>query len=1025
MRRLWLIAAVVFGCTPDLHERCDDGQACPNGFYCDGVWCFPDGVGPVLGDDVGPRVDATIDQGRDASPPDMRADMAGDMLPGDMLPGDMLPGDMLPGDMLPGDSGRDRGMMDPLVIGDVRPTDSIVSSLAGPARDTIRVALRNANAVAFAVTADGESPCTFGDPVDVSDGTLVIPAARWAAFAPDGQFHVCVRRGMGREHRLGPFTVDDVPPRLAALQRIPDRDLGVRFVLTADEPLTEARVFTDPTCRADALEARFDGEGREVEVDVLDRVPDVLGVELTDVIGNPRACFPIRIYTLDCHDGGPFASGDDGVERGEVTLLERSCGQIRPDGPQLVGDCVACTLFLGAELPDGAIGYDHVRVRQRRGNFSGPHPFPIVPGALVQTTIDDVARVNDRQIAFVSSVGVTTWTRAADRWQHRARGVALDGPVVTAADLSGNGTTSIVVGNYEQPGDVRRLGPDLVAVGQPHEEGDRLVDLLRFNPTGRNGDRVIALDTEGRLLQYTQNGNGFDAVALARDVGLVAPLPVGDGQGVALWGNFGDLTAIGVLLDGAPVLHTLLETRPNCLATGDWDNDGQADIIACVDGGLEIFALDPDGAPAPLRNTALRGLSGAPLVDAVVGYADFDTRADALVVDAAGRLILVTNQDGAPTRFIDLPFLHPRLRDLQPPPQGFAGPAPLDIGILHPSAPRMGRLVAFNGADHTPRIHRLRVDGDEQLVGLGDVDGDHIDDALLFSPNRQRFRVLAGGPDGPGESLMLQPGGRTNGAAAVTLADVNGDGMADVVAHHQGELSLWRGGQGRNLPQYSELRVLDGAIRLRRADWIADGFDEVLLGAGQTLQHLGLAPIMDGMGFISHGLGGFEDLVDFTVADVEPDPGLELTLVTREAGDADLLVRRFTLDQFADAPELRGAELLAAETVHLSTAALAGAPRLLRRIDYGDQAEVVLGDDDSTYLGPIRDVTAGDLDGDGQTELVLLHGGDAPGLQYVMRAADGVVVDGAFDPEVEGSQVFIGDIDGDGRREIVVVERGE
>lgn len=987
-----LIGSLLLGCSPELHQRCDDGAACPNGFYCDGVWCFPDGIGPGPGagdDEVGPRPDARSD----GAPADQGADGAFDALPDVAV--------------------DDRGVGLPLALGATEPADGIVSRLV-PGRDQVRISLENAETVQWALAADAEAECAaFTGATPLEAGALVIPGEAWADFAPDRAFHVCIRRGpMTRVLRAGPFTVDEVPARLRSFERQRD-DAGVRYLLEASEPLSGVQVFNHPRCEARPVEVQVDlpaGRAQTVAGEPLAS----LGIVLIDAIGNPRPCFEVRLHTLSCHDGAAYTSGNDGIDRGAVTTLASSC----PDAIQAVdgelrGACTRCTILLEGERADGVISYDHAELHARRALFAVPRPMTPRPGEITVGALTDAARINQTSFALAQPTSFATWGPVGVR--HSDEGLAA--PLVVAADVNGDGQPALIVGNHSAPGDVRIVGPDLGAIGQAIR-GVQLQRLIRFNPAGMRGDRLLGLTVEGQLIRFTAAGNTFELDHLLEGVSFLAPLPMGGGrQGATFIARANGLDTLYVLLEGEPVPHTLLDRRPRCLTSGDWTRDGATDVIMCEGRGLWIFPLDAQGAPLPANTFERPNLSDSPVVDAVIGRADFDDAADALIVDEAGRLILVTNHPTLPPRVLDVPFRHPRLRS-------FAAPdAPLDVGLLHPDAAWLLRLRAVDAPEATPQRFTLRLAADEQVRGIGDLNGDESDDVVILSPGLAQVRVLLGGALRPlTRPLALLPEAPA-AATAAALGDLTGDGLPDLVAFADQTLSYWYGRRAPPFARFSTRYATNRPIALEAADWRVNGRDDLLVKDGDLLTRFELFSVLGEPSLESQQQQSIPGLIDFEVAELDPTPERELFLRATEAGDDDPLALVLPFAAFGMPLDRVGGIALNQTLVAIQTLTLAGEPHLVFLSGDGVEVDVTLDLDDAVASGAFRGLTTGDLDGDGQTDLLVQLGEPAPGLQRIVRTVDGEFRLGAIEAIPAVDQLFTGDFDGDGWRDVLVIER--
>lgn len=118
---------------------------------------------------------------------------------------------------------------------------------------------------------------------------------------------------------------------------------------------------------------------------------------------------------------------------------------------------------------------------------------------------------------------------------------------------------------------------------------------------------------------------------------------------------------------------------------------------------------------------------------------------------------------------------------------------------------------------------------------FGDVTGDGMDDAVLAEPKRARVWLFAGAADGGFEEGREYPS--LSGVEAMNLADVDGDGKAEVVILSPAEksiaLSRWDAGKGR-LSYPEVVYESQEAITAITSGHLGDGKSMVVLCAKET-----------------------------------------------------------------------------------------------------------------------------------------------------------------------------------------------
>ena len=527
----------------------------------------------------------------------------------------------------------------------------------------------------------------------------------------------------------------------------------------------------------------------------------------------------------------------------------------------------------------------------------------------------------------------------------------------------------------------------------------------------------------------------------------------GDGAVYAALANrtSGTISTVGVgQLESVTIRDTLTlpeGTEPWRLASGDFDRDGDLDLVSVNQGTNDavVLANDGDGNFTLGEPVSL----GAAPTDVAVGDLNGDGRLDLAVAASAANRVLTLLGDGS---------------------GGFASPQELeataaiavDVGDFNDDGNRDLAVARRNGASGSVQL--LAGDGGGSFTPLAtstspsmpneivafDLDADGDDDVVTANDDAEVAVHLGNGAGGLGAATAHAVSGGQ--IVDVTVADLNNDGLPDLgSAGSGGTVSALLGDgsgtlfgrPGSVFPLGTATPSIGGgqALRLGHVNDNSDANLDVI-AAGSSLGEAA-AVVLPGAGdgtlgpptahLMGASTGGAQ--VTIAVGDLNGDNNLDVATANATADNVTVRLGNGTggFGAVSTYPAGDGAFSIALgdfdEANGLDIAVLSINDQVVTvRLNNGSGAF----GSSQTFSVPVnaRRIEAADLDGDGDDDLVALVGliAGTARLQTYVSAGNGTFSAGDFEnfPNASGvgGDVAVGDVNGDGDPDFAVVQGG-
>ncbi|NOQ53337.1 MAG: hypothetical protein GQ558_01890, partial [Thermoplasmata archaeon] len=326
------------------------------------------------------------------------------------------------------------------------------------------------------------------------------------------------------------------------------------------------------------------------------------------------------------------------------------------------------------------------------------------------------------------------------------------------------------------------------------------VDVFYANAqlTGYEDRSIVNLGAWSNSMTYDDlNGDGYYDLVVEMWVGHIR----------ILWGDSSGTWSLAraTKLDDP--------SGPQEVATGDFDGDGEVDLVVAQSSNTKIYLNKGEGSFVDSTDITI------PMGGSRVSTGDLDGDGyDDILVSVSGDAKVFMGGDGGPDTTADITFTTSNCGDTLI--EDVDGDGHLDVILGERNGGKANVYLGSRSGPDTTADHSLTVSGDVGVCEAGDLNGDGYTDLIYYtgSGSSYRMEIFEGGPTGWSDSRKHTDITHDNSGDALCVADLDKDGYEDLlqiqsVGGSSYNLKIWFGDNSwPSTPDISKTTGYDNSV---------------------------------------------------------------------------------------------------------------------------------------------------------------------------------------------------------------------